>query len=190
VSELNAAQKAELTALRSRNRRRKAAIDEVLSRRTHPQNARRFEGRIDLAVLCRPKGHALAFVYPTANGQVLVPTVSLILRDPKMPTLSERRQQYDHFRVQVQDGLTLPPASEMYPRYPWALPEDVEDDEEQTGRYYVVGTTWIEDTDQGRQQDYWSLRCRCGVRPLTIGDLLRALHDTTRPSEPEPCLFV
>ncbi len=170
----------EYAAMRARLRREAAALSELYGRGLDPKRPRRFRGRVDLSLLCKPRGHQLANVYPTRSGPVFVPTVATApLRRDSLPPGSAHRRQLREESVALRRLLGVPIGVEVLTgsaRDAW-----VETDGE--GRALIRGAGLV-DVERWQSPACGDLGhhllCRCGTRAARLHEIAAALAAGTR----------
>jgi len=135
---------------------------DLIRRGLDSRRPRRFRGRVQLEVRCKPRGHDLASVYPTAHRSVLVPAIRQLPLSEKNRRKDVRAERSRRPR-QVLFTPTEPRGTDPYsgivatidPRDPWIesyLDEDVPEGFEPEERFSIRGMsvllpdfeTWVD----------------------------------------------
>ncbi len=171
----------EYAAVLARRRREAAALSELYGRGLDAKRPRRFRGRVDLTVQCKPKGHELANVYPTRNGPVFVPTVAEapLRRDSLPPGSAERRRLQEE--IAALRRLGIPAGPHVSGPIDHARDAWVEIDGESRAHIRGAGLLDIERWQSPACRDFGHhLLCRCGTRAVWLHEIAAALAAGTR----------
>ncbi len=168
-------------AVLARERREAAALSELYGRGLDAKRPRRFRGRVDLTVQCKPKGHELANVYPTRSGPVFVPTVAEapLRRDSLPPGSAERRRLQEESAALRRLGIPMGTAVSgpiNQARDAW-----VEIGDEPRAYIRGAGLADVERWQWSAHEDFGHhLLCRCGTRAVWLYEIAAALTAGTR----------
>ncbi len=168
-------------AVLARRRREAAALSELYGRGLDAKRPRRFRGRVDLTVQCKPKGHELANVYPTRNGPVFVPSVAEapLRRDRLPPGSAERRRLQKE--IAALRRLGMPVGTHVSGPIDHARDAWVETYGEDRTHIRGAGLLDMERWQSPAYGDFGHhLLCRCGARAVWLYEIAAALTAGTR----------
>ena len=152
------------------------ALAELLARGVDPSRPRLFRGRVQTELICRPRGHVLARVYPTAEAPVLVPNVGA---SPGTPSDTVEGRFGPHGSAGERIRRSWFQAGPAPARDEWIKYD--------AGEVSLPGTVVLSGAASGNgsaanesEDVSVALRCRCGTRWIQLATVIQAVADGQR----------